>query len=100
MKWLPCYSLQTACNDFIAGLTVGLMVVPQSIAYAQIANVHKQVHSTLVLPSQTLPSLDFPAFSHADIRLLQKLQESELGVFYTEEDQTSRHPMKYYINYI
>jgi sodium-independent sulfate anion transporter 11 len=32
-----------ACSDFIAGLTVGLMVVPQSIAYAQIAHVEHQV---------------------------------------------------------
>jgi sodium-independent sulfate anion transporter 11 len=44
VKWLHRYSLEMACSDFIAGLTVGLMVVPQSIAYAQIAHVEHQVH--------------------------------------------------------
>lgn len=43
VKWLPKYSMKTATSDFIAGLTVGMMVVPQSLAYANIAHVPKQV---------------------------------------------------------
>ena len=37
VKWLPKYNTKTLISDIIAGLTVGLMVVPQSLAYAKIA---------------------------------------------------------------
>ena len=32
-------------SDFVAGLTVGLMVVPQALAYASIANLPHEVSS-------------------------------------------------------
>lgn len=35
--WLPSYSCDSLLRDTIAGLTVGLMVVPQGLAYATIA---------------------------------------------------------------
>lgn len=34
LQWAPKYNFKWAQADFIAGLTVGLMVVPQSLAYA------------------------------------------------------------------
>eukprot|EP00052_Salpingoeca_macrocollata_P027827 m.266068 g.266068 ORF g.266068 m.266068 type:complete len:616 (-) comp22791_c1_seq7:112-1959(-) len=37
LKWAPHYNLQTLRGDVIAGLTVGLMVVPQALAYASVA---------------------------------------------------------------
>ena len=40
--WLPEYSLRTLQCDLIAGLTVGLMVVPQGLAYAQLAGLPQQ----------------------------------------------------------
>ncbi|KAL9956276.1 hypothetical protein ACROYT_G037734 [Oculina patagonica] len=40
--WLPEYSLKTLQCDIIAGLTVGLMVVPQGLAYAQLAGLPPQ----------------------------------------------------------
>eukprot|EP00055_Hartaetosiga_balthica_P014795 m.83420 g.83420 ORF g.83420 m.83420 type:complete len:664 (-) comp8689_c0_seq1:228-2219(-) len=42
IKWLPHYSLSKAQNDIVAGLTVGLMVVPQGLAYASIAGLDEQ----------------------------------------------------------
>ncbi|EGD74698.1 sulfate transporter [Salpingoeca rosetta] len=42
VRWLPKYTLSKARNDFIAGLTVGLMVVPQALAYASIAGLDEQ----------------------------------------------------------
>ncbi|KAJ3067545.1 hypothetical protein HDU98_009235 [Podochytrium sp. JEL0797] len=33
-NWLPRYNLQWAAGDFIAGVTVGLVAIPQSISYA------------------------------------------------------------------
>lgn len=41
-KWLPAYNLDNAISDAIAGITVGLTVIPQGIAYAIVANLPPQ----------------------------------------------------------
>lgn len=38
-KWLPGYSPGYLVSDIVAGLTVGLMVIPQSLAYASVAKL-------------------------------------------------------------
>ena len=38
-NWLPQYSRSKMLGDLIAGLTVGLMVLPQGLAYASIAGL-------------------------------------------------------------
>lgn len=38
-KWILSYNLQWFIGDLIAGLTVGLVVVPQSLSYAQVATL-------------------------------------------------------------
>ena len=40
--WLPHYNLSFAISDLIAGLTVGLTVIPQGIAYAIVAGLPPQ----------------------------------------------------------
>ena len=40
--WLPNYNLDNAISDAIAGVTVGLTVIPQGIAYAVVANLPPQ----------------------------------------------------------
>ena len=40
--WLPKYNYRWIPNDIIAGLTLGLMLVPQSLAYADIATIPVQ----------------------------------------------------------
>jgi sodium-independent sulfate anion transporter 11 len=40
--WLPAYDWRWILNDVIAGLTLGIMLIPQSIAYAQIATMPVQ----------------------------------------------------------
>uniref|UniRef100_A0A0B7A0U8 STAS domain-containing protein n=1 Tax=Arion vulgaris TaxID=1028688 RepID=A0A0B7A0U8_9EUPU len=42
VKWLPQYRFGTFQADLIAGLTVGLTVIPQGLAYAQVANLPPQ----------------------------------------------------------
>ncbi|XP_064635425.1 sodium-independent sulfate anion transporter-like isoform X4 [Lineus longissimus] len=42
VQWLPKYRLDTLQCDVIAGLTVGLMVIPQGLAYAQVADLPQQ----------------------------------------------------------
>ncbi|XP_054834494.1 sodium-independent sulfate anion transporter [Eublepharis macularius] len=42
LRWLPKYSLQWLQLDIIAGLTVGLTVVPQALAYAEVAGLPMQ----------------------------------------------------------
>ncbi|XP_007482962.2 sodium-independent sulfate anion transporter [Monodelphis domestica] len=42
LEWLPHYSLKWLQLDSIAGLTVGLTVVPQALAYAEVAGLPVQ----------------------------------------------------------
>lgn len=39
LTWLPKYTKDDAIGDLIAGITVGLTVIPQALAYAGIANL-------------------------------------------------------------
>jgi len=42
-KWLPQYRFSTFLQDTLAGLTVALTLIPQSIAYAEIGGLEAQV---------------------------------------------------------
>ncbi|XP_062072279.1 sodium-independent sulfate anion transporter [Lepus europaeus] len=42
LAWLPSYSVQWLKMDFIAGLSVGLTVIPQALAYAEVAGLPPQ----------------------------------------------------------
>ncbi|MCS6846191.1 MAG: sulfate permease [Anaerolineae bacterium] len=50
LQWLPAYKRQYLLGDFIAGMALGVMAVPQSMAYALLANLPPQVglYATLV----------------------------------------------------
>ena len=50
--WLPRYNYRWLLNDFTAGLTVGLMLIPQGLSYAKIAKIPVQYG----LMSSWLPS--------------------------------------------
>lgn len=39
VNWLPKYDRTKAIGDFISGITIGLTMIPQSLAYANLANV-------------------------------------------------------------
>ena len=42
LKWLPLYRTNDALGDLVAGLTVGLTLIPQAIAYAGLAGLTPQ----------------------------------------------------------
>lgn len=42
LEWGPRYDRITAVADLVAGITLGLTLVPQSIAYASLANLPVQ----------------------------------------------------------
>lgn len=42
LSWLPEYDRSKALGDLIAGVTLGLTMVPQSLAYANLANLSPQ----------------------------------------------------------
>ncbi|KAK4233507.1 sulfate transporter family-domain-containing protein [Achaetomium macrosporum] len=52
VQWLPRYNPRWLVNDLIAGLTLGLMLIPQGLSYAKIATVPVQYG----LMSSWLPS--------------------------------------------
>lgn len=43
IKFLWNYTKSEAATDLLAGITVGLMLIPQSIAYAALAGLNPQV---------------------------------------------------------
>ena len=43
VSWLPKYDSEKFLNDAIAGITVGLTVMPQGLAYATLAGLEPQV---------------------------------------------------------
>lgn len=47
LAWLPHYSLLWLKLDLIAGLSVGLTVIPQGLAYAEVAGLPPQVRGLL-----------------------------------------------------
>jgi len=50
--WLPRYNYRWLINDVIAGLTLGLMLIPQGLSYASLATIPVQYG----LMSSWLPS--------------------------------------------
>lgn len=56
LGWLPQYTQMKAVSDLIAGITLGLTMIPQSMAYAALAGLTAQVFRNL-FPSFFLPAL-------------------------------------------
>jgi sodium-independent sulfate anion transporter 11 len=42
VRWLPNYAPKWLYNDAIAGITVGLLLIPQALAYAALAGIPLQ----------------------------------------------------------
>lgn len=52
LGWLPDYTWYALKMDFIAGISVGLTVIPQALAYAEVAGLPPQVRCLpLLLPT-------------------------------------------------
>lgn len=47
LSWLPTYNVSKLVSDFIAGLTVGLTLIPQGLAMASVAGLPPQVSGNL-----------------------------------------------------
>lgn len=53
LAWLPDYSVSWLKMDAIAGLSVGLTVIPQALAYAEVAALPPQVRRLPPLPPRS-----------------------------------------------
>lgn len=45
LDWLPKYNGAAALGDLVAGITVGLTVIPQSLAYSNVAGLPTEVRT-------------------------------------------------------
>lgn len=71
VSWLPKYDADQAVSDLIAGVTVGLTVMPQGLAYATLAGLEPQVSGErssnlsifilIFVRKHTCISIDLPA---------------------------------------
>ena len=43
LSWMPKYNADDAIGDLVAGITVGLTVIPQGLAYGNLAGLPAQV---------------------------------------------------------
>lgn len=60
VTWLPTYNWSMFTYDIIAGITVGLTTIPQSIAYAAVAGLPLQVtRITIVQRTKSIASSDY-----------------------------------------
>lgn len=59
IKWLHGYTAQDAIADLIAGITVGLTVLPQGLAYATLAGLEPQVSNYFFFIKNFLNSIYF-----------------------------------------
>lgn len=48
INWFPKYTKFQAFSDVIAGITLGLTMIPQSIAYAALAGLSAQVIFSII----------------------------------------------------
>lgn len=48
LAWLPAYDSDKLVSDAIAGITVGLTVMPQGLAYATLAGLEPQVITNII----------------------------------------------------
>lgn len=55
LAWLPNYTWYALKMDFIAGISVGLTVIPQALAYAEVAGLPPQVRCLPLLPTTAPP---------------------------------------------
>lgn len=47
LEWSKEYNVEKAISDLVAGITVGLTLIPQSLAYASLAGLEPQVSTFL-----------------------------------------------------
>lgn len=54
ISWLPKYTVQSAFQDWMAGLTVALTAIPQGIAYGAVAGVPVEVSISITVLTSNL----------------------------------------------
>ncbi|XP_066259339.1 sodium-independent sulfate anion transporter-like [Euwallacea similis] len=84
-SYLPKYTWEIAFSDFLAGLTVGLTIIPQAIAYSSVADLPAQIglYSSILSPLVYAvfgSSKDSPVGPTAIEGLLVRENKHELGV--------------------
>lgn len=79
LNWLPKYSADDAIGDLIAGVTVGLTVIPQALAYAGIAGLPPQGKSAKHF-------FDLKSGSYDEVCSLEFINTQNLSIVTTYRD--------------
>lgn len=74
VSWLPKYELRWIINDVIAGVTLGILLIPQALAYAKIATIPPQFG----LITSFSPSLVYFFMGTAKGMLISQFHEYDL----------------------
>lgn len=95
IKWLRRYSPSKLLSDVVAGMTVGLMVVPQALAYAKIAGLPLEVrHSCSHSVARASNAYQALAHGSAQVPCIQQSRHT-----YTHTDKHEQMQAHLYISH-
>lgn len=88
-RWLPLYDAEKGISDLVAGITVGLTLIPQSIAYAALAGLGPEVGAKFFLSnlfvgaiSDAIVCFCYSNFSNFHRKICVNMLTSNLELFY------------------
>jgi hypothetical protein len=77
IQWLPKYNPRWLLNDTLAGITVGVLLIPQSLAYAKIATIPGQYG----LMSSWLPNFLYLIMGTSKGKSKPRVSSNKLTIF-------------------
>lgn len=92
VRWLPKYSLLDLQSDITAGLAVGLMVVPQALAYSSIAGLPNEVKADGRL-SVNGSLLEHHTFGMSGVRTQRRERKLHYFLIEMETEKTTAKPL-------
>jgi sodium-independent sulfate anion transporter 11 len=84
VQWLPKYNPRWLLNDTLAGITVGVLLIPQSLAYAKICTIPGEYG----LMSSWLPNFMYLIMGTSKGKVLLPIIKSDTNTVYRSIDRS------------